>query len=125
MTIDEAIERCKNISKHNREIIENINNEEDKRETISIILEHEQLADWLEELKSYQQLDLEIPQHFTKEQSIWIKKYCIERNKEFYNQALEDFRKKANDFLNESSDFADFVITDNDIDCICNELRKE
>lgn len=53
--------------------------------------EHNQIAKWLEELKSYQQLDLEIPQHFTKEQSAWIKKYCIEKNKEFYNKGIDDF----------------------------------
>lgn len=41
-----------------------------------------------------------------------------------YNKALEDFRKNANDFLNESSDFADFVITDTAIDRICDKLRK-
>lgn len=47
-------------------------------------------ANGLEELKSYKELDLEIPQHFTKEQSAWIKKYCIEKNKEFYNNAIDD-----------------------------------
>ena len=47
-------------------------------------------ANGLEELKSYKELDLEIPQHFTKEQSAWIKKYCIEKNKEFYNRAIDD-----------------------------------
>ena len=41
-------------------------------------------------------MDLSIPQHFTKEQSDWIKKYCINRNKEFYNKALDDFVKFAN-----------------------------
>ena len=81
--------------------------------------EHEQLVEWLEELKAIKsdgftdnlldmgftkgyskaleelkvikEMDLSIPQHFTKEQSDWIKKYCINRNKEFYNMALDDF----------------------------------
>ena len=59
--------------------------------------EHEQIANWLEELKVIKEMDLSIPQHFTKEQSDWIKKYCINRNKEFYNKALDDFVKFASD----------------------------
>ena len=73
MTIDEVIAKYKNKAE-----------------------EHEQIADWLEELKVIKEMDLSIPQHFTKEQSDWIKKYCINRNKEFYNEALDDFVKFAN-----------------------------
>jgi hypothetical protein len=51
---------------------------------------NEQIANWLEELKVIKEMDLSIPQHFTKEQSDWIKKYCINRNKEFYNKAIDD-----------------------------------
>ena len=56
--------------------------------------EHEQLAELLEELKAIKEMDLDIPQHFTKEQSDWIKAYCIRRNIEFYNKAIDDFAKK-------------------------------
>lgn len=52
--------------------------------------------DNVEELKAINEMDLEIPQHFTKEQSEWIKAYCIRRNKEFYNKAIEDFVNYAN-----------------------------
>ena len=41
-------------------------------------------------------IDLDIPQHFTKQQSEWIKKYCIQRNIEFYNKAIDDFINFAN-----------------------------
>ena len=94
--------------------------------------EHEQLAEWLEELKllrqwksdvmdefckydcnsveeawhygynkaieeynSIKELDLSIPQHFTKEQSDWIKAYCIKRNIESYNEAIDDLIAKC------------------------------
>lgn len=82
MTIDEAI-------KHAREVAE-------CREDMcdSCRKEHQQLADWLEELKLYKNLDLETPQHFTKEQSDWIKKYCIEKNKEFYKQGVNDLKNE-------------------------------
>lgn len=51
----------------------------------------------MEELKAIKEMDLSIPQHFTKEQSSWIKAYCIKRNIEFYNKALDDFVKFASD----------------------------
>lgn len=43
--------------------------------------------------EAIKEIDLSIPQHFTKEQSDWIKAYCIRRNLEFYNKALDDFVK--------------------------------
>lgn len=55
--------------------------------------EHKQYIEWLEKLKAIKEMDLDIPQHFTKEQSDWIKAYCIKRNTEFYNKALDDFAK--------------------------------
>lgn len=41
--------------------------------------------------EAIKEIDLSIPQHFTKEQSDWIKAYCIKRNIEFYNKAIDDF----------------------------------
>ena len=35
-------------------------------------------------------VDLSKPQHFTKEQSEWIKAYVSQKNKEFYDKALDD-----------------------------------
>ena len=96
MTIDEAIQ-------HAREVAEIHRNNDKLNKTlgkgspyyntgcIKCAEEHEQLADWLEELKAIKEMDLSIPQHFTKEQSVWIKAYCIKRNIEFYNKAIDDF----------------------------------
>ena len=72
MTIDEAIKELKNSNY--------LTNSEEL-----------QIAEWLEELKAIKEMDLSIPQHFTKEQSDWIKTYCIKRNIEFYNKAIDDF----------------------------------
>ena len=44
-----------------------------------------------EQLFDVNAMELDIPQHFTKEQGEWIKKYCIQRNIEFYNKAIDDF----------------------------------
>ena len=86
MTIDEAIEKnrkfcCMNCEKFSCKECKETRN---------------QISDLLEELKAIKEMDLSIPQHFTKEQSDWIKAYCIRRNLEFYNKALGDFVKFAN-----------------------------
>ena len=113
LSIDEAIAKYKEKARFLKQTT-----------NIAYSLEFEQIAEWLEELKAIKsdgftddllnmgftkgysktleelkvikEMDLSIPQHFTKEQSDWIKKYCINRNKEFYNMALDDFVKFAN-----------------------------
>lgn len=49
-----------------------------------------------ERLFDVDNMNLDIPQHFTKDQGEWIKKYCIQRNIEFYNKAIDDFINFAN-----------------------------
>ena len=44
-----------------------------------------------ERLFEVDKMELDVPQHFTKPQAEWIKKYCIQRNIEFYNKAIDDF----------------------------------
>lgn len=93
MSIDEAIARERQQAKEQRDHIGTFDDEYSKKCEVWAE-EHEQLANWLEELKVIKEMDLSIPQHFTKEQSDWIKKYCINRNKEFYNKALDDFAER-------------------------------
>ena len=124
LSIDEAIARERQQAKEQRSRIGTWDDEYSKKCEVWAE-EHEQIAEWLEELKAIKsdgftddllnmgftkgynkaleelkvikEMDLSIPQHFTKEQSDWIKKYCINRNKEFYNMALDDFVKFASD----------------------------
>ena len=49
-----------------------------------------------EQIFEVKNMNLDIPQHFTKGQGEWIKKYCIQRNIEFYNKAIDDFINFAN-----------------------------
>ena len=94
MTLEERIEQEKLQIKESREKLAyaaKLDNQHVFDVCIQNIEEHEQLAELLEELKSIREMDLSIPQHFTKEQSDWIKAYCIQRNKEFYNKAIDDF----------------------------------
>ena len=50
----------------------------------------------MKQLFDVNNMNLDIPQHFTKKQGEWIKKYCIQRNIEFYNKAIDDFVNFAN-----------------------------
>ena len=71
-------------------------------ESQPVIFSVEKAQDDINRIKAKGQLfevnamELDIPQHFTKEQAQWIKKYCIQRNKEFYNKAIDDFINFAN-----------------------------
>ena len=47
-------------------------------------------------------IDLEKPQHFTKEQALWIKKYCSIKNREVYNQAIDDFADGISEILKDN-----------------------
>lgn len=123
MSIDEAIAKYKEITNTDAICPAHCNIPCEK-----CVQEHEQLAEWLEELKAIKsdgftdnlldmgftkgyskaleelkvikEMDLSIPQHFTKEQSDWIKKYCINRNKEFYNKAIDHCIKIAKAYRN-------------------------
>ena len=98
MTIDEVINILKSDNDYNKSIGCDTSYEE-------------QLAEWLEDLKAIKEMDLDIPQHFTKEQSDWIKAYCIRRNIEIYNKALDDFADKIislcddGEFMNRFNEF--------------------
>lgn len=98
MTIDEAIENKKKlIHEWTNELSLTPNNDiTHLRKCQDMISYYNQEIEWLEELKSINEMDLEIPQHFTKEQSKWIKAYCIKRNKEFalaMKSKLKDLHK--------------------------------
>ena len=79
MSIDEAIAIERQQAKEQRSRIGTWDDEYSKK-CEAWAEEHEQIANWLEELKVIKEMDLSIPQHFTKEQSDWIRKYCINRN---------------------------------------------
>lgn len=40
-------------------------------------------------------------------------------------KVLDEFRKQINEYLNESSDFADFIVTDGAIDIVIEELKEQ
>lgn len=95
---------------------------------------HEQITEWLKDLKEIKEMDLSIPQHFTKEQSDWIKSYCIRKNLEFYNKAIDDFAKRLKAKCRKcyvdcdpygSGIEEDSILYEDDIDEIAEELKIE
>lgn len=104
MTIDEAIAQELTIARNRRKNFDECNERKNNyscricvetQTCLDCAEEHEQFAEWLQELKAIKEMDLYIPQHFTKEQSAWIKAYCIHRNKQCYNKAIDDFVRFA------------------------------
>lgn len=85
---------------------------------------HEQLAEWLEELKTIKEMDLSIPQHFTKEQSDWIKAYCIKRNIEFYNKSIDDFAERIIEELSHTTLLKDGYYLANIIKPLAEQLKE-
>ena len=130
LTIDEAIAHAKEVAEKNRILL---NSDElvqksydghfDKLKCERCAKEHEQLAAWLEELKLIKEIDLSMPQHFTKEQSDWIKSYCIRKNLEFYNKAINDLMQKCDMFSGFHRD--DVSITIRDMSKIAEQLKKK
>lgn len=88
MTIDEAIVHAREVAEYNRKCNENSDCIDIECERCAE--EHEQLAEWLEELKAYRQyIDLtEIPEQY----KLGFQDGIIEGN----NKAIDDFVRFAN-----------------------------
>lgn len=58
MTLDEAIQHCEEVAKENRELFEKIGTSHyDEDNCLDCAKAHEQLAEWLKELKKYKEKD--------------------------------------------------------------------
>ena len=139
LSIDEAIEQFKTMANDARgEIIHGDDLEPQEKyynsQLESCVEEKEQLAEWLKDLKEIKEMDLSIPQHFTKEQSDWIKSYCIRKNLEFYNKAIDDFAKRLKAKCRKcyvdcdpygSGIEEDSILYEDDIDEIAEHLKEQ
>ena len=80
-----------------------------------------------EQIFDIKNMNLDILQHFTREQGEWIKKYCIQRNIEFYNKAIDDFAnlmKEAMEHDWSTTKICDQIIYNNLYDK-CNEIAEQ
>ena len=90
MTIDEAIERELNIAHKGSDCWKHCSNT--KKHCKDCMEEHEQLAEWLEELKAYREIG-------TVEE---CKESVLDIEKS-YNKAIDDFAEKLKEMANNSS----------------------
>lgn len=82
MTIDEAIKHCEEVAEKNRELFEKIGtNSYDEVNCLECAREHEQLAEWLKELKRHREA--------------WekVKAEIVERTKHLDEHNKEDMRE--------------------------------
>ena len=101
MTIDEAIAHAREVAENNRNEIKCYPNEE-LEGCIECAEEHEQLAEWLEELKAFQE---------NKWTDIYIKRG--------YDKAIDDFKSEVKDLINNST-----VIRHKDVDEVAEQLKE-
>ncbi len=96
--IKDLVERFIEIDKEYEEVTNKLS-EDDKTELIDdLIYAMRDLIKNASKEKT-EDIDLEKPQHFTKEQALWIKNYCSIKNKKFYNQAINDFADKLKETI--------------------------
>ena len=86
MTLDEAIAHAREVAKeiHAEAMLCNANLDD----CIECGKNHEQLADWLEELKAYQQQHIAL-----------CEKYNVNTIEELYVKAIDDFTKELKDYF--------------------------
>lgn len=114
MTIDEAIAHAREMAKDNRSICTVTDKGCDKfSKCLQCAEEHEQLAEWLEELQSYKQGNCTNDcEHFDN------------GVKYGYNKAIDDFVKKLEEHQQENwIDNLEYGITWNDIEQVAEQLK--
>ena len=108
MTIDEAIVHAKEVAERNRKQWKNCPAKRDTREHLTCeecAEEHEQLAEWLEELKLYRA-------------SVFSGDMTQKMLKEEYCKAVDDFAESVKNLISDSS-----VIRFKDIEEIAEQLK--
>ena len=91
MTLDEAIAHAREVAKekHAEAMLCHANPDDGKLDDcIECGKNHEQLADWLEELKAYQQQHIAL-----------CEKYDVNTVEELYVKAIDDFTKELKDYF--------------------------
>lgn len=136
MTIDEAIAHAREVAKRNREQWKNCPAERDTREHLTCeecAEEHEQLAEWLEELKKLREAKpKEIPIATININEKDLRELVGEKLKEIEldiqairNEAIDDFVDSLDKHTQENwVEHQEYGITWNDIERIAEQLKK-
>ena len=94
MTIDEAIEKHRKIAETKKTLYDACILEEYNRHLLREYKEHEQLAEWLEELKMYKEVGT--VEGYKSAIECYNEEYTIRKSNKQYNKAIDDFVKFAN-----------------------------
>ena len=113
MTLDEAIAHAREVAERKRRAI-NFKSEDNidddiKMNCLKCAGEHEQLAEWLEELKELREAEDKFKRNIN---------FFNEINVKVRNQAIDDFKSEVKDLINNST-----VIRHKDVDEIAEQLK--
>lgn len=99
MSIDEAIEKHRRIAETKKTLYDACILEEYNRHLLREYKEHEQLAEWLEELKTYREIGT--VEGYKSAIKCYTEEYTIRKSNKQYNKAIDDFVDKLKPKLNE------------------------
>ena len=91
MTIDEAIEKNRKIAETKKTLHDACILKEYNRHLLREYKEHEQLADWLEELKTYKEVGT--VEGYKSAIECYNEEYTMRKSNKQYNKAIDDFVK--------------------------------
>ena len=89
MTIDEAIEHAREVAEKVRKSINSAVTIQGEKTCIACAEEHEQLAEWLEELKAYKAIGT--VEGYKNAIECYTKEYMIRKSNVQYDKAVDDF----------------------------------
>ena len=88
ITIDEAIVNEKERAEKNRNLTDSLKNDDIKKQCLEQANEHEQIAEWLEELKAYKEKEFDV---LKQDGQLLYKQGVIDG----YDKAIDDFIENA------------------------------
>ena len=97
MTIDEAIEKHRKIAETKKTLYDACILEEYNRHLLREYKEHEQLAEWLEELKMYKEVGT--VEGYKSAIECYNEEYTIRKSNKQYNKAIDDFANKIINYV--------------------------
>ena len=121
LSIDEAIELQMKIAGKGSDWWKNCRNT--KKHCKDCMADHEQLAEWLEELKAYREIGT--VEGYKSAIECYTEEYLLRKSNKQYNKAIDDFKSRLEDRILAGKMLAEkFAYIDNcDIDEIAEQLK--
>ena len=97
MTIDEAIEKHRKIAETKKTLYDACILKEYNRHLLREYKEHEQIAEWLEELKMYKEVGT--VEGYKSAIECYNEEYTMRKSNKQYNKAIDDFANKIINYV--------------------------